>query len=91
MWDRERRNREGYKGINELNKMAKLHDQFCNENPDSKTRNISYIASAHRANKIANDPTTDDLKEETREINKNVNGKQSEIRNGIVKKLEEAS
>ena len=34
------RNGEGYKGINELDRMAKLHDQFYNENTDTKARNI---------------------------------------------------
>ena len=49
-------NREG---ITELDNVAKLHDQFYNENPDSKTRNISDAALAHRAEDIANDPVTD--------------------------------
>ena len=46
--------------MSELDKMAKLNDQFYNENPDSKTRNISDIALAHRAEEIANDPTTNE-------------------------------
>ena len=29
----EQRVREGYKGINELDRMCKLHDKFYNENP----------------------------------------------------------
>jgi hypothetical protein len=53
------RDKEGYKGINELDKMCKLHDQFYNENSDTKTRNISDIALAHRASEIARDPQYD--------------------------------
>ena len=52
----EQRAREGYQGINELDSMCKQHDQFYNENHDSKSRNISDAALAHRANEIANDP-----------------------------------
>src|ERR1700759_1979293 len=55
----EQRNREGYQGINELDKMCKLHDQFYNENYDTPSRNISDIALAHRTNEIANDPRFD--------------------------------
>ena len=33
--------------------MCKLHDKFYNENTDTKTRNISDIALAHRADEIA--------------------------------------
>ena len=51
----EQRVREGYKGINELDKMCKLHDQFYNENKDTKNRNISDVALAHRADEIARD------------------------------------
>src|SRR5882757_3979030 len=55
----EQRNREGYQGINELDRMAKLHDKFYNENSDTTSRNISDIALAHRAGEIANDLNTD--------------------------------
>ena len=55
----DQRNKEGYQGINELDKMCKLHDQFYNENEDTSTRNISDRALAHRANEIANDPAYD--------------------------------
>ena len=57
----EQRIREGYKGINELDKMCKLHDQFYNENKDTKDRNISDIALAHRADEIANDSNFDSV------------------------------
>ena len=57
------RNREGYKGINELDEIAKLHDQFYNENLDTKYRNISDITLTHRANQIANNPPLTNLKE----------------------------
>ena len=57
----EQRIREGYKGINELDKMCKLHDQFYNENKDTKDRNISDVALAHRADEIANDSNFDDV------------------------------
>ena len=49
----EQRIREGYKGINELDKMCKLHDQFYNENKETKDRNMSDVALAHRADEIA--------------------------------------
>jgi hypothetical protein len=55
----EQRVREGYKGINELDSMCKLHDKFYNENLDTPSRNISDIALAHRANEIANDTRFD--------------------------------
>jgi len=57
----EQRVREGYKGINELDRMCKLHDKFYNENTDTKTRNISDIALAHRADEIARNPIYDDV------------------------------
>src|ERR1700754_2449337 len=55
----EQRRREGYKGINELDSMCKLHDQFYHENLDTKSRNISDLALAHRANEIAADSKFD--------------------------------
>src|SRR5271165_1013698 len=55
----EQRNREGYKGINELDGACKLHDKFYNENTDTKTRNISDVALAHRADEIARNPMYD--------------------------------
>src|SRR5271169_2115067 len=58
----EQRIREGYKGINELDSMCKLHDKFYNENTDTKTRNISDIALAHRAAEIARNPMYGDTK-----------------------------
>jgi hypothetical protein len=57
----EQRNREGYKGINELDSMCKLHDQYYNENDDVASRNISDIALAHRAKEIASSPKYDDV------------------------------
>src|SRR5271156_3519938 len=57
----EQRVREGYKGINELDSMCKLHDKFYNENTDTKIRNISDIALAHRADEIARNPMYDDV------------------------------
>jgi hypothetical protein len=56
----EQRVREGYKGINELDSMCKLHDKFYNDNTDTKTRNFSDIALAHRADEIARNPIYDD-------------------------------
>jgi len=55
----EQRVREGYKGINELDSTCLLHDKFYNENTDSKTRNVSDIALAHRADEIAINPAFD--------------------------------
>ena len=40
--------------------MAKLHDQFYNRNPDSKTRKRSEAVLAQRAEEIANDLMTDE-------------------------------
>ena len=57
----EQRVKEGYKGINELDSMCKLHDKFYNENTDTKTRNISDIALAHRADEIARNPMYDEV------------------------------
>lgn len=57
----EQRNREGYKGINELDSMCKLHDQFYNANADTASRNISDEALAHRALEIANDTRFDSI------------------------------
>src|SRR5271169_1847795 len=57
----EQRVREGYKGINELDRMCKGHDKFYNENTDTKTRNISDIALAHRADEIARNPIYDNV------------------------------
>ena len=53
------RNQEGYQGINELDKMCKLHDKFYSEHQDTGTRNISDEALAHRALEISNDPRQD--------------------------------
>jgi hypothetical protein len=57
----EQRIKEGYKGINELDSMCKLHDKFYNENTDTKVRNISDLALAHRADEIAKNPMYDDV------------------------------
>ena len=51
---------EGYQGINELDSMCKLHDQFYNEHAYTKTRNISDNALAHRADEIARNPIYDE-------------------------------
>jgi len=56
----EQRDRQGYKGINELDRMCKLHDRFYNENTDTASRNISDEALAHRATEIASDSRFDD-------------------------------
>ena len=55
----EQRVREGYQGINELDSMCKLHDKFYDENTDTKVRNISDVALAHRADEIASNPIYD--------------------------------
>ena len=41
--------------------MCKLHDKFYNENSETKLRNISEIALAHRRYEIANNPMYDDI------------------------------
>jgi hypothetical protein len=56
----EQRVREGYEGVNELDRACKSHDQFYNENQDTESRNISDSALAHRANEIANDDRFDE-------------------------------
>ena len=40
--------------------MCELHDQFYNENKDTRERNISDIASARRADEIANNLNYDE-------------------------------
>ena len=50
---------EGYQGINELDSMCKLHDQFYTDNSDTTSRNISDEALAHRALEIANNQSFD--------------------------------
>jgi hypothetical protein len=57
----EQRVREGYKGINELDRMCKLHDKFYNENTNAKTRNMSDLALAHRADEIARNTMYDEV------------------------------
>ena len=57
----EQRTKEGYKGINELDSMCKLHDKFYNENSDTKVRNISDIALAYRSDEIAKNHMYDDV------------------------------
>jgi hypothetical protein len=57
----EQRVRKGYRGINELDRVCKLHDQFYNENMDTKIRNISDVALAHRAEEIAKNPMYDSI------------------------------
>jgi Domain of unknown function (DUF5679)/Phospholipase A2-like domain len=54
------RDKEGYQGINELDKMCKLHDRFYTDNSDTASRNISDEALAHRASEIADDLRFDD-------------------------------
>ena len=49
------RNSEGYKGINELDAMCKLHDQFYTYNDGTASRNVRDAALLHRALEIAND------------------------------------
>ncbi len=56
----EQRIKEGYKGINELDSMCSLHDKFYNEHTDTKTRNISDLALAHRAEEIARNSVYDE-------------------------------
>ena len=41
--------------------MCTLHDQFYNENKDTRDRNISDVALAHRADEIAKDLNLDDV------------------------------
>src|SRR5258708_26821002 len=56
----EQRINEGYKGINELDMACQCHDKFYNENKDTKSRNISDLALAHRAEEIARSINIDD-------------------------------
>ena len=56
----EQRISEGYKGINELDTACRSHDKFYNEHTDTKTRNISDLALAHRAEEIARTSVYDD-------------------------------
>ena len=52
-------NQEGYQGINEVDRMCKLHDEFYTRNTDTTSRNISDDALAHRMHEIANDSRFD--------------------------------
>ena len=52
---------EGYHGVNDLDKAAKLHDQAYDMYTDTQTRNVADNILASTANVIAN--TTDDPKE----------------------------
>jgi len=52
--------KEGYKGINVLDRSCKIHDQFYNEHTDTKSRNISDIVLAHIAEEIARNPMYDE-------------------------------
>jgi hypothetical protein len=57
----EQRLREGYLGVNDLDKAAKLHDQAYTMYSDTQTRNIADNILASTANVIAN--TTNDPQE----------------------------
>jgi len=46
--------------------MCKLHDQFHNEHKGTKSRNISDITLAHRAEEISRNPMYDDVDEQQR-------------------------
>ena len=94
----EQRIREGYKGINELDKMCKLHDQFYNENKDIKDRNISDVALAHRADEIANDSNFDDVQRKDARLISGIMKAKAHLGFGVktnenknTKKLEKAS
>ena len=50
---------EEYECINELDRVAKLHDKFYNEHSDTKSRKISDTALAHRAEEISNEISND--------------------------------
>ena len=57
----DQRLREGYTGINKLDQYCKLHDKFYNEHSDTKSRNVSDIALAARADEIASNPAFDEI------------------------------
>jgi len=79
--------REGYKGINELDSMCKLHDQFYNENTDTKTRNISDIALAHRADEIARNPMYDAAQRKDANIISGIMSTKAKLGFGVSKNL----
>ena len=87
----EQRVREGYKGINELDSMCRLHDKFYNENTDTKTRNISDIALAHRADEIANNSVYDDAQRKDAKFISGIMKTKAKFGLGCFKKLERAS
>ena len=60
--------------------MCKLHDQFYNENKDTKDRNISDVALAHRADEIARDSNYDDVQRKEIYLWYNENESSSRIR-----------
>ena len=55
----EQRLKEGYTGINKLDQYCKLHDKFYNEHSDTKSRNVSDVALAARADEIDSNPAYD--------------------------------
>lgn len=55
----EQRNKEGYEGINELDKGCKTHDKFYTDHSDTASRNISDEVLANKALNIANNPSYD--------------------------------
>ena len=57
----EQRLKEGYTGINKLDQYCKLHDKFYNEHSDTKSRNVSDVALAARADEIASNPAFDEI------------------------------
>ena len=57
----DQRLREGYTGINKLDQYCKLHDKFYNEHSDTKSRNVSDVALAARADEIASNPAFDEI------------------------------
>ena len=57
----EQRLKEGYTGINKLDQYCKLHDKFYNEHSDTKSRNVSDVALAARADEIASNPAYDEI------------------------------
>ena len=66
--------REGYNGINELDRNCKLHDQFYNENTDTKTKNISDVVLAHRAEEIARNPIYDEQQRKDHSVDPYITG-----------------
>ena len=74
--------------INELDSMFMLHDKFYNENSDTKVRNISDIALAHRADEIANNHMYDEVQRKDANFISGIMQTKAKFGLGVKKRME---